>query len=392
MSSNKIFILILLSLSFVICPLSKAIYSHPDLSKTSKKFETFSIDFKGTLTPPATYWALCNWHMDLTEFKKSHQEVSGGGAYGGLKMTGKSVSTALLSLWKVYYVEDGEKKNITATRMYPDGKETYFRGEGEGSNYNHEYDWSLNTWYRFVIHTWVDSNGDTYVGEWIKDLSNGKWTLFAYFNTHLPNSFLIGGLSQFQENFSLNYFGLERSFQIKNMYVYDKTYLKWISLDTSTLYYDLAKLGHNSAGTHDFGYTNTYFYGSAGLPVDDQELYDARTPEKITGTIKQNENPDFSNPVFKTVDAEAYLEASTLIINWTIDPKSTPCYKYKISIYYKIGSTYKILHSIDIYRPEETQYIYKKNLITGLKGDYQIQLRCYGISHSSVTSILNKQF
>ena len=72
MSKNKILILSLISLSFVISPMAKNIYSNPDLSKTSKKFETFTIDFRGIDIPPSTYWALCNWNMDLSQFKTNH--------------------------------------------------------------------------------------------------------------------------------------------------------------------------------------------------------------------------------------------------------------------------------------------------------------------------------
>ena len=41
--------------------MAKNIYSDPDLSKTSRQFEGFTIDFRGVDTPNSTYWALCNW-------------------------------------------------------------------------------------------------------------------------------------------------------------------------------------------------------------------------------------------------------------------------------------------------------------------------------------------
>jgi hypothetical protein len=118
-------ILLLLSISLVICPLAKAIYSHPDLSKTSKKYEGFTIDFKGIDVASKTYWSLCNWGMDLTEFKKSHKDARGGGAYSGLKMDADK-KTGILSFWEVSYQENGEEKTHRATRMYPKGKESTF--------------------------------------------------------------------------------------------------------------------------------------------------------------------------------------------------------------------------------------------------------------------------
>ena len=116
----------------------------------------------------------------------------------------------------------------------------------------------------------MDFSAKTFVGAWIQDLSTKEWTLFSYFNTHLNGSYISGGLSQSQENYNEESFGEERSFQIKNMYVYDMMKKKWLSLNKSTLYYDPEEWGYDTAGTHDIGFTKNYFYGSSGLSVDDQ--------------------------------------------------------------------------------------------------------------------------
>ena len=73
----------------------------PELTKTSRQFKGFTIDFRGINTPFSTYWSLSNWQMDLTDFK-NHSQVSGGGAYGGLQIfiNGK---TLILSFWEVLY-------------------------------------------------------------------------------------------------------------------------------------------------------------------------------------------------------------------------------------------------------------------------------------------------
>ena len=219
----KGFILIIISLTYVICPMAKTIYSNPDLSKTSNQFEGFSIDFKGINTPNSTYWSLCNWRMDLTEFKKTHPDAKGGEAYGGLQTLINS-KTAILSFWEVLYTENGVEKSHRATRIYPKGDESTFGGEGEGTNYIHDYDWPTNIWHRYTLRSWIDPlSGETFVGQWLQNLSTGEWTLFAYFNTKLKNSYIIGELSQFQENFDADYFGEERSFHIKNMYAFDKS-------------------------------------------------------------------------------------------------------------------------------------------------------------------------
>ena len=92
----------------------------------------------------------------------------------------------------------------------------YIYGLGsEGfANYIAKFDWPTNVWIRFVIRSWLDEKKNTYVGNWIQNLETKEWTLYSYFNTNLINSYITGGLSQFQENYNANYFGEERSFRI----------------------------------------------------------------------------------------------------------------------------------------------------------------------------------
>lgn len=385
MMNKRFYILILiLIISFVTCPMAKNIYSDPDLSNTTRKFEAFTIDFRGIDTPNSTYWSLCNWQMDLTEFKKTHTDVTGGGAYGGLQtvINGK---TAILSFWEVGYKENGVVKTQRASRIYPKGDESTFGGEGEGTNYIHEFDWPTNVWHRFVIFSWTDNlTKKTFVGEWIQNLSTQIWTLFAYFNTKLDNSYITGGLSQFQENFNANYFGYERSFQIKNMYVYDRTNRKWISLNTTKLSYDPASWGYNTAGTHDIGYTTNYFYGSSGLPVEDQKAYDASIPSSITGSIKQPDTPSFAKPSFKSTSAT--LTSTKMTINWSIDSKSCPCYEYEITVQLKVTSGNKNIHTYITSRPEESSYIYSSTF----KGTYLITIKAKSISKVEISSTLTE--
>ena len=380
MMYNKVFLFsVLLLLYHVTCPMAKNIYSDPDLSKTSGQFEAFTIDFRGIDTPNSTYWSLCNWGMDLTDFKKTHSNVEGGGAYGGLQtvINGK---TAILSFWEVLYKENGVQKSHRATRIYPKGDESSFGGEGEGTNYIHEFNWPTNVWMRFFLRSWIDPDTkETYVGEWIQNLQTKEWTLFAYFNTKLKDSFIIGGLSQFQENFYDKYFGYERSFQIKNMYAYDRSYKKWISLPTTTLSYDPPSWGFNTAGTHDIGYTSTYFYGSSGLPVDDQKVYDANNPERVKGTITQPDLPTFDNPAFSSFSVT--LTTRTMTIKWSLDSKATPCYKYQFQILKYVDNVYKNMLTYVSVRPEETQYVYTNTF----KGKYEVIGVCYSIYNGVAT-------
>lgn len=166
--SNTFLITILfILLANVICPSAKVIYSTPDLSKTSKKFEIFTIDFMGINTPKLTYWALCRWNMDLTQLKKTYTDVTGGNGYGGLQVV-ENTRNSIMSFWQVEYKENGVKKILKYNRVYPKGSESTFDNEGSGTNYLTEYIWPSNIWNRFVIRTWNDKEtGNTFIGEWI---------------------------------------------------------------------------------------------------------------------------------------------------------------------------------------------------------------------------------
>ena len=127
------------------------------------------------------------------------------------------------------------------------------------------------------------------------------------------------------------------------MYVFDMMKNKWLSINKSTLSYDPEEWEYDTAGTHDIGYTKNYFYGSSGQSVENQKLYDASNPEKITGIINQPEEPDFEKPKFESVEVD--LKFNSLTVTWSVDSKSTPCYKYQIDAFIKSGLTYKNLYS-----------------------------------------------
>ncbi len=263
------------------------IYSNPVLTDTSRKFEGFSIDFRGVQTPISTYWALCNWGMDLTSFKEVHPDAKGGGAYAGLQNTiiGRKM---ILSFWEIFY--EGESKRQTATRVYPAGNESEFGGEGEGTNYIADYPWSDNTWYRMVLRSWTDAKcGTTFVGQWFENRETGEWTLASYFDTKLTDSCFLGGMSQFQENFWDEHSEFIREFNLKNIYVKDRNDGEWKYIEGTSLSYDDPKWGFNTAGTHDVGATTKYFFASAGGEVEDQVAYDAVRPLSAIFRVKKDE-------------------------------------------------------------------------------------------------------
>ena len=185
-----IILTISISLVNVNCSNTKARYlaSNVAISKTSQKFTTFSIDFRGIDTPMHTYWCLLQWNMDLTKFKESHPDASGGLAYGGLQTT-DTEPHGIMSFWQVEYKENNQQKVIKSTRIYPKGQESTFDNEGSGTNFITTYKWSANVWYRYTVHCWEDNSaGNTFVGQWYQNLVTKEWTLFAYFDTKLKGS------------------------------------------------------------------------------------------------------------------------------------------------------------------------------------------------------------
>lgn len=314
-------------------------YAGPDLSRTSGKFNSFMIDFRSDKTPLTTYWSLANFGMDLSSAKtrKEYPGITGYGAYAGLQNSnGKK---GILSFWEASYLKDGEKALLRASRVYPAGSSS-FGGEGEGTNCIGPYEWETNQWYRMLLHSWEDQEtGTTFAGLWFLDVESGKWTLFSYFDTHLYGSYFVGGMSQFMEN----YWGLdvntncnvERTCNIKNMYVFDHARKNWVSLPTATLSYgdgNPVNEDQKKYGAHSFGATEEYFWGSTGGKVEDQEAYDAASTKHSTHTITQPKKPTLGSVAIGEMKLENGL-------SWTFEESSTPQLSYNIKVVDTKGNT-----------------------------------------------------
>ena len=350
---------------FLICSLFiyiNTIFSVPDLSNTSNKFNTFMIDFRGIDTPPATFWSLANFHLDSTDFEKTHKDVTGGGAYAGLQTLSDGSKVAIISFWKIAYKENDETKYLYANRIYPPGEEMNFSGEGEGTTYRGTYEWETNVWYRFVLHTWEDTNKNTLVGIWIQNVSTQVWTLFAYFNSNLKNSYIGGGwgaLAMFQEIFNKKYANEERTFNLKNMYVYDRTINNWVSINTSELRYD-----KGLEGTREVGFTKYHFYGYSG-----PEIEGAVEENLVKGSIIQPSRPATNGINLKHLTITLYK--TKMVITWEQEPNSDPIFKNHIEIEALTSSGYETIHSKTLTSPEVNSYTYNSLF----KGYYRVYLQ-----------------
>lgn len=110
------------------------IYSGPDLSQTSGNFLSFMIDFKADSMAPATYWQLCQAKLDNTELKQKYPTISDAVFYGGFQLSPNKINT-LFSFWDVLIGNDESNVVTTPTRVYPEGAEHTFGGEGNGHNW-----------------------------------------------------------------------------------------------------------------------------------------------------------------------------------------------------------------------------------------------------------------
>ena len=175
------------------------VYSDPDLSATSGKFDGFMIDFKADKRGMCTYWALCNWRMNKDDLISKYEVIdTDAGAYAGLQIRPDGTK-AIMSFWEIKYTDaSGKEKKIEAKRVYPSiGDTDKFGGEGEGTNYICDYKWKQGKWYRMYLNCYQNKKGKTFVEQWIADLSTGKWTLISRFDTGLYYSYFEGAMSQF---------------------------------------------------------------------------------------------------------------------------------------------------------------------------------------------------
>ena len=314
-------------------------YSDPDISDTSGKFDSFMIDFLSDKDTQVTYWSLANFSMSTKSQKtmKTYPGIWGYGAYAGLQHTSRKVG--ILSFWEAAYQKDGKEEKLTATRVYPKGSSN-FGGEGEGTNCIMPYNWESNKWYRMLLHCWEDAEtGTTFAGMWLLDVEKGSWTLFSYFDTHLYDSYFSGGFSQFMENFSggdvKTNCNVERTCQLKNMYVYDHAKQEWISLPTTKLSYgdgNPQTEGQKKFGAHSFGATEEYFWGSTGGKVENQEEYDAASTKYAYYTITQPDKPTFGEPAV----GQMYIGKN---VRWEPTPTAPPQLKYEVKVVDLEGKT-----------------------------------------------------
>lgn len=330
------------------------IYSNPVLPEGTNLFTTYMIDFSSDETPFYTFWALANFGLYKSrETKIRYKAITGGGGYAGLQdgarseypdgsylrdENGKMVigKIGIMSFWEMDYVIKKEHVKMTASALYPHS-DSAFGGEGEGSHVMWPYEWDDDAWYTMLLHTWQDEEtGTTFMGQWFRDVKTGEWTLHSYFDTHLINSCLEGGMGLFLENFSGSTQADYRSFKTKNLYAQDFKTGSWLSLDSCRISYGNGGTA-NKYGSHEFGATSEYFWGRSGGVVEDQDAYEAAATKEGVYRINQPSTPDFGGE--QDFDMTVSCENGNVLVSWSGKATDAPQLSYEIRIVDKDGVT-----------------------------------------------------
>lgn len=318
------------------------IYSEPLPSGTM--LDSFTIEFKSTQTPAATYWSLANFGWYISEqTKRRYRGITAGGSYAGLQDHGNRTA-AIIAFWEWYYKdENSEQQKLHAWRMYPECRKcpnctpkdhhSYFGGEGEGVNWITTYTWEDDHWYRMLLHTWTDiETATTFCGLWFEDVETHEWKLITYFDTKLINSCMQGNMHFFMENYVGTTIDEERDVFMRNIYYIPHGTSEWKS-NPSTVLSHCNNWANNKLGNHSFGATEEFFWAKSGGLLDDPskqaELDRSQPPQEFT--ITQPDQPTFAEPAFKELRIMENSDGE-MAIRWKMEKDSTPQLSYSVSI------------------------------------------------------------
>lgn len=302
-----------------------------------KKADGFMIDFYSDSDQAlATYWSNMNFSMSTKASVKKlgYTGITGGGAYGGLQILGNTNERrGIFSFWRYEYsdIKSKETKYVYAEAIV--GKTTHYDNEGSGTSCVMEYPWKSSQWYRELLFCWTDEEtGMTFAGNWYYDYEADEWTLFAYYNLKLVDSYINGDIGQFLENFNEGERARYRSFRYKGIYYLSHETGEWVSSPTVNLRSDGNPKAHGEA---DLGLAEDETYVWACVDGTSEIDTDDLIEKKMT--IKQDETPSYGKPILDEVKGVGIGKGIT--IKWTEPKKSTPQLSYKVEVFDKSGNS-----------------------------------------------------
>ena len=301
-------------------------YMTCDAGVTKEKSDGFMIDFYSDSSEAlATYWSNANWSMYTIESMKQlgYKNITGGGAYAGLQLCYHNEDKkGIMSMWRYEYLDrkTGEKKYLYADALY--GTTTTYDNEGSGTSCVMPYNWQNDQWYRELLYCWEDEEtGYTFIGTWFYDYEAEEWTLFAYYNTYLVDSYIKGDIGQFLENFVESYRETYRSFRYRNVYFLPNGEKDWVSSPTVYLRSDgnPKAMGEAKLGVSE---DKSYVWAS----VDGKSEVDTDEKLELTVTLKQDKTPTLGEPAIEE------LKGNGNKISWKMTKSSTPQLSYKVVV------------------------------------------------------------
>ena len=322
-----------------------------DSDVVNSKSDGFMIDFySDSENALCTYWSNANWSMytGASIKKLKYYGLKGGGAYAGLQINDTSqMRKGIMSMWRYEYndIITKETKYVYAKAIY--GKTTTYDNEGSGTSCVMPYDWKSSRWYRELLLCWEDvETGYTFIGTWFYDYEEDCWTLFAYYNTFLVESYITGDVGQFLENYVESTRANYRSFRYRNIYFKSYENKEWVSSPVVNLRSDANPKAHGEA---ELGMSDDKTYVWAW--VDGRSDKDTDELLQITARLVQNDKPEYSLPVVEGVTVNEL--ANGFDISWKMTKNSTPQLSYNIVVTDDEGNE---LTSVTSTRPHITNH------------------------------------
>jgi len=275
--------------------------------------DILSADWMTYTTAKHTYWSVYNWSAS------KGADTSG---YAGFQDTDDG-HKSIISLWTSN--ENGESASSVKEKisvMYQSkkykAKINVFDNEGSGLNCIASYPWKTNNWYRMVVKSWTKGQ-DTYIGQWIYDVSARKWDIMVVFRINGKPHQEFGSITGFQEDYGSAIDGY-RDGCFKNYEQRQASNKVWRVLNQAEVYIP-SWCAANQVGDAWVQCANEEFFKVATTDGDYKN-----TPDFSKNKYKLK--PEYVNQdKFKFTIKSSYESDKRVRTVATLSPDSTPFYK-----------------------------------------------------------------
>lgn len=276
---------------------------------------------KITQTAYTSYFSVFNW----------------SGGYAGLQHTPDSspgsAKILIASQW-----DPNTAGGVLARQAYLGAGTIYsrFGGEGDGAKTINPYNWTLNTWYNFVIRAWK-LNGELFIGTFVQNLSNNQWFHTSTLAIPTRTTFLGAGSGAFLENWHGSDPRFDGRFVRKAYFkdcwnrtdagVWQKSSSRYFSCNANDAYrngiYDLAYNAGFDSGE------DAYFMEHGGNVAPSAAFNGGRTLN-LPDQTNQASTPALTIGEVSTVSAS--YNAGVVTVNWTNSSTKSPQFSSTVEI------------------------------------------------------------